>query len=249
VTSGAQNKARQLAELAGEVISRHRRGEDPDVPDALRFLAPHGLTRSADREVRRFRAEGTPWGDLDPVVARELALRDPGLVVLFGAHRNGYVREAMMDVATDLTHVPGVVSMLAYRTVDRVPPVRETARKSIRLLFETELDNESDGVMPTVINRAAKGVVVSPDSVIHCPELVVMALKLFETRTPRWRRDRGRDHHERTLKEVDRRSQVLEHLRHLEPTLDAEASQEACSGLIGFYHRSLVVMPREVSTS
>jgi hypothetical protein len=249
VTSGAQNKARQLAELADSVIAQHRDGEDPDVPDAIRFVAPHGLTRSVDREVRRFRAEETAWGDLDPDVAGELARLDPGLVVLFGAHRNGYVREAMMDIASSLTHVPGVVSMLAYRTVDRVPPVRESAQETIRSLFEAELQNDAGGVMPTVVNRAAKGVVASPDSVIECPDLVILALKLFETRTARWRRDRGRDHHERTLREVDRRSQVLDHLRRLTPPLDNDASREATSQLIEFYEHSLLSTPRGTTTA
>lgn len=249
MTSGAQKKARQLAELAGDVITRHTSGMDPAVPDAVRFVAPHGLTRSVDREVRRFRADGTPWGNLDPGVACDLAPLDPGLVVLLGAHRNGYVREAMMALAAELTHIPGVVSMLAYRTVDRVPPVRDSAQTAIRSLFEAELENEAGDVMPTVVNRAAKGVVASPDSVVYCPDLVLLALQLFETRSARWRRDRGRDHHERTLREIDRRSQVLDHLRELAPTLDNDASREAAAQLIEFYRHSLVSTPRGATTS
>lgn len=246
MTSGAQSKAQRLVDAANEVLAERLGIGTAEVPGVIGFLGAHGINRSVDREVRRLRVDGTPWGDLNAETARTVAALDVGLVVLLGAHRSGYVREAIVQAAADLTHVPGVVSMLALRCVDRVPPVRDTAQQSMRLLFETELDGQSDGVMTTVVNRAAKGIVVSPDSVIHCPDLVVMALKLFETRTPRWRRDRGRDHHERTLKEIDRRSQVLDHLRHLEPTLHEEASREACAQLIQFYHHSLVMTPRGV---
>ncbi|MBT8240561.1 MAG: hypothetical protein KJN63_04980, partial [Acidimicrobiia bacterium] len=78
---------------------------------------------------------------------------------------------------------------------------------------------------------------------------VVLALTLFETRTARWRRDRGRDHHERTLREIDRRSQVLAHLRRLVPTLDDSASREAAARLIEFYEHSLVSTPRGTTTA
>ncbi|MFW2381722.1 MAG: hypothetical protein ACN4GZ_08195 [Acidimicrobiales bacterium] len=247
MTSGAKNKAHQLAEAAGGLIEQRRNGDDGEVPASLSYLAAHGINRGVDREVRRLRMDGTPWGDLDPDTARPLVEIDPGLVVLLGAHRNGYVREVVVQHAGDLTHIPGVVSMLAFRCVDRVPPISESAQASLRSLLAVALDGNSEEPMTTVINRAAKGIVVSPDSVIHCPDLVVMALKLFETRAPRWRRDRGRDHHERTLKEVDRRSQVLEHLRHIEATLDDDASRAACTQLIEFYEHSLVMTPRGVS--
>lgn len=247
MTSGAKNKAQQLAEAAGGLVEQLRSGGDVEVPAAITYLAAHGINRGVDREVRRLRMEGTPWGDLDADTARPLVEVDPGLVVVLGAHRNGYVRETVVQYAEDLTHVPGVVSMLAFRCVDRVPPVSGSAQASLRSLLAASLDSSPEEPMSTVVNRAAKGIVANADSVVHCPDLVNMALVLFETRTPRWRRDRGRDHHERTLREVDRRSQVLAHLRHLAPTLQGDAAQDACAQLIDFYEHSLVMTPRGVS--
>jgi hypothetical protein len=103
--------------------------------------------------------------------------------------------------------------------------------------------------MPTVVNRAAKGIVASADSVMLCPDLVILALTLFEARTARWRRDRGRDHHERTLREIDRRSQVLAHLRQITPTLGEDVSREAAAQLIEFYEHSLVATPRGTTST
>ena len=231
--SGASERATRLIEGGVEVI------ETGEIPKIIDFLAAHGTNRSVDKQVRQRVKVADCWKDLSPEQAIELADVHLGMLVLLGSHRNGYVREAIVQIAATKIDCPGVVTMLAQRTVDQVPPIRDVSQGAIAELFASEADGEVGSEMPAIITRAAQGVVSAAESVEYCPALVLSALELFATRTGKYRRDRGRDHHIRTLRELDRRSQLLDHLRRDAATHETPEAQQASAALIEFYEHSL----------
>ena len=236
--SGASERATRLIEGGVEVI------DTGEIPKIIEFLAAHGTNRAVDKQIRQRVDVDERWKALTPEQAIELANTHLGMVVLLGCHRNGYVREAVVQLATAYTHCPGVVSMLAQRTVDQVPPIREAAQAAIAELLSSDAIGEDGGEMPAIITRATQGVISAAESVEFCPALVLRSLELFATRTGKYRKDRGRDHHVRTLRDLDRRSQMLSHLRNSAESYEDPLSQQASAALIEFYEHSLAGTPR-----
>lgn len=236
--SGASERATRLIEGGVEVI------DTGEIPKIIEFLAAHGTNRSVDKQIRQRTNVDDRWKDLTPEKGVELANTHLGMVVLLGCHRNGYVRQAVVELAKAHIDCPGVVSMLAQRTVDPVPPIREAAQAAIADLLSSDAIGEEGGEMPAIITRATQGVISSAESVEFCPALVLRSLELFATRTGKFRKDRGRDHHVRTLRDLDRRSQMLAHLRRSADDLEEPLAQQASAALIEFYEHSLAGTPR-----
>ena len=236
--SGASERATRLIEGGVEVI------ETGEIPKIIEFLAAHGTNRSVDKQIRQRVNVDQRWQDLAPDQAVELANMHLGMVVLLGCHRNGYVREAVVQLATNHIDCPGIVSMLAQRTVDQVPPIRDVSQAAIAELFASDAVGEEGGEMPAIVTRACQGIVSAAESVEFCPALVLRSLELFATRTGKFRKDRGRDHHVRTLRDLDRRSQMLSHLRRSADSHEDPLAQQASAALIEFYEHSLAGTPR-----
>lgn len=236
--SGASERATRLIEGGVEVI------ETGEIPAIIEFLAAHGTNRSVDKQIRQRVKVADCWKDLAPEQAVELTKTHLGMVVLLGSHRNGYIREAVVEIAATNIDCPGVVTMLAQRIVDQVPPIRDVSQTAIAELFASDAVGEDGGEMPAIITRAVQGVVSAAESVEYCPSLVLSSLALYETRTGKYRRDRGRDHHVRTLRDMDRRFQLLAHLRRNAETLTDPEAQKASAALIEFYEHSLAGTPR-----
>ncbi|MEZ5379583.1 MAG: hypothetical protein R2733_23990 [Acidimicrobiales bacterium] len=248
--AGAKSEAIRLVESANQLIVAASSGGD--VADAhterIRRALDHGLSRRVDHRVRETHIEAPGWYDLTADEVDGLVANEAGMLVVLGSHPNGRIREAAVHLAQPIVEPTdpnarkppaGVTRMLAQRSLDPTPPVREAAISLVAALFRNELRPEFSGRMPTGVERAAREIVAQSRAVVRCPQLVEAALDLFACRIGRYSVDGVRDHHQHTLTEVDRREQVLAELRRLVTTLDDEAQIAAGNRLIEFYERSL----------
>ncbi len=254
--AGAKSEAVRLALVADQTIESIVVGRqvDDEVKRKVARLLDHGISRRVDHRIRQVRPEPNAWTDVTADRVAGVVAVEPGMVVLLGSHRSGHVRQAAVELATSWIIDPataeadpperrkpaaGVARMLAQRSFDPAPPVSDAARSLVATLFSLEQNSGYQGRMPTGVERAAREVVGQSRSVSACPELVMAALDLFETRVGRYSAGGARDHHRHTLQEVDRRAQVLAELEKLIPELEDPESIAASARLVDFYQRSL----------
>lgn len=249
--AGAKGEAIRLVSSANALIEASVSGAIVEDGHAERIVRAHdhGISRRVDHRIRQTTIDAAAWFGLDSDRVEGLVAGDPGIVVILGSHPNGRVREAAVRAARpwilpenpDSARKPpaGITRMLAHRSLDVAPPVRETAIELVAALFERELNPEFSGRMPTGVERAAREIVGQTKSVFLCPQLVEDALDLFECRIGRYSVAGVRDHHQHTLQEVDRREQVLGELQRTVPDLTDDASIATAARLVQFYERSL----------
>ncbi len=249
--AGAKNEAIRLTEAANALIAALDEGRPVSDDDHVRMvrLLEHGLSRRVDHRIRQLHLDTPAWSGLRPERVAAIAALEPGLAVLMGSHPDGFVRQAAVEGARSWlasadgsppARPPvGLTRMLAQRALDAIPPVGQAARQAVAELFATESEPDHRGRMRNGVERAAREIVAQTRSVVVCPDLVIAALDLFDTHVGRYSITGTPDHHRHTLREVDRREQVLAELGALLPQLTGEASRSAAVRLIDFYQRSL----------
>lgn len=248
--AGAKGEAIRLVSSANElIVSTDGEAVDEGHRERVVRAHDHGISRRVDHRIRQTNIEAPSWFDLDSDRVEGLVSADPGMLVILGSHPNGRIRETAVRAAapwimpTDpgTTRKPpaGITRMLAHRSLDVAPQVREAAVELVAALFERELNPEFSGRMPTGVERAAREIVGQTKAVILCPQLVDAALELFACRIGRYSVVGVRDHHQHTLQEVDRREQVLGELRKVAAELTEDASIASAARLVDFYERSL----------
>ncbi len=244
VGAGPRNEAKRLVTEGAEIVKAVAAGEGIDRPRVLR-LVEHGITRNVDTQVRQVAGTSDVWDTVGPDQVQALVAVNPGMEVLLGAHRNGYVRQTVLERRSGEV-LPGIARMLAQRAVDGIPPVRALAQQHIAALFSAEIAEVNDGRMPTNVEKAARELVGLTRSVTLCPTELLQALNLFSTRVGRYSRHGARDHHRHDLRETDRRAQLLDDVQLMLTTLTEPAEIEAATQLITFYEASLVPAARVV---
>lgn len=213
-------------------------------------LLDHGISRRVDHRVRQHKLDNNRWADFEASAAAEAIADRPGMAVLLGSHPSGYVRQEAVRLAhetiaaatkpeSEVKVFPGLSRMLSQRSLDAISQVQEPAVAAVASLFEAEAAADNTGRMPTFVERACRELIATTRCVIDCPELVLAALGLFDSRVGRYSNNGVRDHHRHNLKEVDRRAQLLSELERLRPTLDAHTSQQAADRLVAFYEASM----------
>lgn len=251
--AGAKSEAIRLVESANQVLgatSVRDLDAEPSVHRTrMEHAFDHGLTRRVDQRVRQTKIEAPHWFALTAEGAEAAIDADRSLVVVLGSHPDGHVRAAATRAGADRLANPhpdetrkpsaGVTGMLAHRAIDPVPAVRELAIEAVSTLFAGELHPDFKGRMPTGVERAAREMVAQAKALSLCPGLVGQALDLFDCRVGRYSNDGVRDHHRHSLKEVDRRGQLLDELQRLVPTLDDPGAVEVGARLVDFYQRSM----------
>lgn len=250
--AGAKNEAIRLTAAAAALIDSLDGGPALTDDDASRLarLFDHGMSRRVDQRIRKLSSAGAGWVGIDVDRLSALVAHEPAMVVLAGAHPNGRVRQRAVELAAALISPTegdpparppvGVARMLALRSLDPVPQIRAIAVDALERLFAAELASGREGRMLNGTERAAREIVAQVRSVTACPQLVSAALDLFEQRTGRYVINGVRDHHRRTLHEIDRRSQLLVELEAMAPQLTDETTRSVAARLVDFYQRSLL---------
>lgn len=219
-----RGQAQDLIAQADQLMAADDQGR-PSPSGQLDRLPSHGLPLRLDREIRRVKTTSQRWAELTADQASAASAGSDadriGLTLVLACHANGFVREAMVDLVTDsersiggdLLHYPGVTRMLAHRALDPVPSIRHTPRRVLTTLFEAELRRQPRGWMFTSIEVAAREVAGRAASIDRCPELLDLALDLFDSSIPVFHSRHGPTHHLPGAAERHRHRQIISHLQ------------------------------------
>ena len=232
MAASKKNRAHRLITLGERAILDGATGPVMNDPRWAR-LATGGVSARVDAEIRK-RSEVTgPWADITPEAFRSLPADHPGWLVLFCCHPNGFVRQVAVELACRWTHSPGAAQIVALRSVDPAPPIRQAAQRATAELFDqVEPERQGGGSPPpTNVVVAGRQVVGTTKCLDFCPQLVELALQFVSPTT-------SNGFPSRSDKEVHRRTQVL---RELEARSRAEDSSrdETTIRLIDWYRESL----------
>ncbi len=112
-------------------------------------MAYSGISARVDGEIRKRTVTDGPWAELTAERARSLALEQPGLAVLFACHPDGFVRQAAVELACQWLRSPGAAQIVALRTTDPVPAIREIAIAAVGELLSGPGGRSGLEVLPT----------------------------------------------------------------------------------------------------
>ena len=198
-------------------------------------LAYSGISARVDGEIRKRLVTDGPWAELTAERVRGFAFEQPGLAVLFACHPSGFVRQAAVDIACGWLHSPGAAQIVALRTTDPVPAIREIARAAVGGLLSSISCPSGGAVLPTNVTAAARQITSTARCLETCPEIVDRALDLVPAQYTN-------GFPSRSDREVHRREQTLRHLQD-RPVPEDPVQAAATARMTEWYRQSLDVDP------
>lgn len=234
MATSKKDRSARLIVLAERAILAGGSGAVMDDPRFAQ-LAFSGISARVDGEIRKRVVTEGPWAELTAERVRGVALERPGLAVLFACHPDGFVRQAALERACQWLQSPGAAQIIALRTIDPVPAIREMARAAIGTLLSDPDGAWDAGVPPSNVVAAARQIVGTAKCLDTCPEIVTAALDLVPARYTN-------GFPSRSDREVHRREQTLRHLQE-RPVPDDPAQVEATRRMIEWYRQSLEAEP------
>ena len=232
MAASKKDRAARLIVLAEHAITDEASGAVMDDPRWVQ-LAYSGISARVDGEIRKHPVTEGPWAELTAERVRGFAYEQPGLAVLFACHPDGFVRQAAVEIACEWLHSPGAAQIVALRTTDPVPAIREIARTAVGELLGGFGPPSGGEVLPTNVTAAARQITGTARCLDTCPQIVDLALDLVPAQYTN-------GYPSRSDREVHRREQTLRHLQD-RPVPEDPLQAAATARMTEWYRRSLDV--------